>query len=114
MAGRGILIHISDRDKWSSAIKMAGACAASEVPEAQEIVIVADAFAGAVCLACDRLLRTQMENLSAAGHRIVTCELSLRSLNLRPEGLPQFIEPVAVGVLEIVRLQDAGFHYIKI
>ncbi len=108
------MIHISDRDKWSSAVRVASACNPPGTPEAVQIIILADVFAGAVCLACDRNLRAQMEELCQAGHRILVCEQSLRNLNLRPESLPEFIERTPVGLLEIVRLQDAGFHYIKI
>jgi hypothetical protein len=109
-----VLIHISDRDKWSSAVKMASACRDPEAPEALEIVILADVFAGAVCLACDRNLQAEMKEFCGAGHRIVACEQSLRNLNLRPESLLEFIERVPSGLMEIVRLQKAGFHYIKI
>jgi hypothetical protein len=114
MAAKKILIHISDRDKWSCAVKMASACSVPEGYEALEIVILADVFAGAVCLACDRNLRAEMEVFCRAGHRIVACEQSLRNLNLRPESLLEFIERVPNGLMEIVRLQDAGFRYIKV
>jgi intracellular sulfur oxidation DsrE/DsrF family protein len=114
MAAHKILIHISDRDKWAAAVKMASASAASGTLGGLEVVIVADVFAGAVCLACDRKLRSEMEAFCAAGHRILACEESLRNLNMRPENLPEFIERVPASLMAIVAHQDAGFHYIKI
>jgi uncharacterized protein len=114
MVTHKILIHISDREKWSATVKMAAACAASEDSCTVEIVILADVFAGAVCLACDRNLRTQMEDFCRSGNRILVCEQSLRNLNMKPESLPEFIERVPAGLMEIVSCQDAGFHYIKV
>ncbi len=114
MAHHKILIHISDRDKWAAAVKMALASVGSVESGTVEVVIVADVFAGAVCLACDRNLRSEMEAFCAAGHRILACEESLRILNMRPENLPEFIVRVPVSFMEIVALQDAGFHYIKL
>jgi intracellular sulfur oxidation DsrE/DsrF family protein len=114
MSVHKILIHISDRDKWGAAVKMASACAASESSGVEQIIILADVFAGAVCLACDRKLRSEMEEFCRAGHRILACEQSLRNLNMRPENLLEFIERVPSSLAEIVKLQDASFHYIKI
>lgn len=114
MAHHKLLIHISDRDKWAVAVKMASASVASVAPGELEVVIVADVFAGAVCLACDRKLRSEMEAFCAAGHQILACEESLRNLNMRPENLPDFIGRVPSSLMKIVALQDAGFHYIKI
>jgi intracellular sulfur oxidation DsrE/DsrF family protein len=114
MAECKILIHISDRDKWLSALGQARAFAAADSSDGLELIILADTFAGAVCIACDRRLREQMEDFVRAGHTITACEQSLRNLNLRPEALPNFIRTVPSSLSEIIRRQLEGFHYIKL
>jgi intracellular sulfur oxidation DsrE/DsrF family protein len=108
-----LLIHISDRDKWSAALSLLEALMAKVGQDGLEIIIVADIFAGAVCLACSRVLREQMQAFVDAGHCILICSDSLRSLNLRPESLPEFVELVPNSLEEIAKRQDQGFQYIK-
>lgn len=114
MADCKVLIHISDRDKWSQALAQALSYSRETAPSGLELVIVADIFAGAVCIACDRKLRETMIEFVGAGHRIEVCEESLRKLNIRPEALPDFIRSVPNALPEIIRRQREGFHYIKV
>lgn len=114
MAECRVLIHLSDRDKWSQALAQALSFARETAPSGLELVIVADIFAGAVCIACDRKLRETMIEFVEAGHRIEACEESLRRLNIRPEALPDFIRRVPNALSEIIRRQREGFHYIKV
>jgi intracellular sulfur oxidation DsrE/DsrF family protein len=114
MAEYKVLIHISDRDKWSSTLTMCLNLARETTADALELVILADIFAGAVCVACDRNLRKLMNELVESGHTILACEQSLRNLNLRPEALPEFIGRVPNSLSEIIRRQCEGFHYIKL
>ncbi|MHC1725133.1 MAG: DsrE family protein [Syntrophobacteraceae bacterium] len=109
-----VLVHISDRDKWAPALKQVEAFIEAHPPGGVELIVLADIFAGAVCVACDRRLRLQMEEFVKAGHRIIACEQSLRSFNLRPEALPEFMRTVPNALTEIIRRQLQGFHYIKV
>jgi intracellular sulfur oxidation DsrE/DsrF family protein len=113
MAVCKILIHISDRDKWRPVLSQVSRLTEASEVDSLEMTIIADAFAGAVCIACDRLLRRSMEDCVKKGHRILVCEDSLQSLNMKPENLPDFIQPVPNGVKQIIQLQDEGCHYIK-
>jgi len=114
MAECKVLIHISDRDKWSQALTQALSFSRGMASNELELIIVADIFAGAVCIACDRKLRETMVEFVDAGHQIEACEESLRKLNIRPEGLPEFIGKVPNALPEIIRRQREGFHYIKV
>jgi intracellular sulfur oxidation DsrE/DsrF family protein len=114
MAECKVLIHISDRDKWSLVLRQALSFSREMASNELELIIVADIFAGAVCVACDRNLRETMAEFVDAGHQIEACEESLRALNLRPEGLPEFIRKVPNALPEIIRRQREGFHYIKV
>ncbi len=114
MAEHRILIHISDRDKWVPALKQVEAYIGARPPGGVELIVLADIFAGAVCVACDRGLRLQMEEFVKAGHKIIACEQSLRNFNLRPEALPDFMLTVPNSLSEIVQRQMEGFCYIKI
>ena len=63
-----ILIHISDRDKWQSAVGLVGAFMERSGDKTLEIIIIADIFAGAVCLHCNQSLKQQMIDLVAFLH----------------------------------------------
>jgi len=114
MAECKALIHISDRDKWSPALRQALAFVAAHSSGGLELIVLADIFAGAVCVACDRRLREQMRELVQAGHTIVACEQSLLNLNIRPEALPEFVRTAPNALSEIIKKQLEGFHYIKV
>jgi len=111
---RKLLLHISDRDKWPLALSLVQSLTDKLPEENYQVVMVADVFAGGVCLACHRQLREQMEALTAAGHRILVCEASLRALNLRPEGLPEFAELIPNSLIEIPRHLEEGYQYLKV
>jgi intracellular sulfur oxidation DsrE/DsrF family protein len=109
-----LLLHISDRDKWPVALRLVQSLVESAPAEQFQVVIVADIFAGGVCLACHRTLREQMEALVAAGHRIRVCAASLHALNLRTEGLPEFVSLVPNSLAEIPARLAEGYQYLKI
>lgn len=109
-----ILIHISDRDKWQSAVWLVNSLMEKEKADAPEIVIIADIFAGAVCLHCNQSLKEQMIDLVDSGQKILVCEESLTCLNIPTKSLPDFVRTIPVSLPEIIRLQKEGFHYIKL
>ena len=111
---RKLLLHISDRDKWPLALRLVQSLADDFPEEIFQVVIVADVFAGGICLACNRQLREQMEALTGAGHQILVCEASLRALNLRPEGLPGFASLITNSLVEISRRLTEGYQYLKV
>jgi intracellular sulfur oxidation DsrE/DsrF family protein len=113
MTGK-LLIHISDRDKWSAALSLVDALIKRAGQDGLTIIIVADLFAGAVCLACSKVLREQMLAFVTAGHRLLICEDSLRFLNLRPESLAEFVEIIPNSLVEIAQLRAQGFQYVKV
>ena len=114
MADHKLLIHLSDRDKWGSVISMVTRMMGDSEDKKFEIIIIADIFAGAVCIACNKSLKQQMIDFVEAGQKIVVCEESIRCLNIPLKSLPDFVESVPVALQEIIRLQDSGFLYIKI
>jgi len=113
VARQKILIHLSDRDKWRLVVKQAARLVEREGDAGLQITIIADIFAAGVCIACDRLLREEIQELSQKGFSILACEDSLRFLNLKPENLPEFIQCVPNGLRAILDLEDQGYHYIK-
>jgi len=109
-----LLLHISDRDKWPVALRLVQSLLASAPAGQFKVVMVADIFAGGVCLACHRTLREQMEALVVAGHQIRVCATSLEALNLRTEGLPGFVSIVPNSLAEIPACLAEGYQYLKI
>lgn len=78
------------------------------------IIIIADIFAGAVCIACNKSLKQQMIDFVEAGQKIVVCEESIKCLNIPLKSLPDFVQTVPVSLPEIIRLKGEGFRYIKV
>jgi intracellular sulfur oxidation DsrE/DsrF family protein len=114
LADSKLLIHISDRDKWASALSVINRLMADNAGKNKEITIIADIFAGAVCIACNKNLKQQMIDFVEAGQKIIVCEESIRCLNIPLKSLPDFVRTVPVALLEIIKLQGEGFRYIKV
>jgi intracellular sulfur oxidation DsrE/DsrF family protein len=111
---RKLLLHISDRDKWPVALRLVEILMESAPEEQFQVVIVADVFAGGICLSCHRGLRDQMQALVAAGHQIRVCTASLQALNIRAEGLPEFMTAIPNSLAEIPALLGEGYQYLKL
>ncbi|MFZ5453576.1 MAG: hypothetical protein ACOZF2_17085 [Thermodesulfobacteriota bacterium] len=109
-----LLLHISDREKWPVVVRLVQSLVESAPLEEIQVVIVADVFAGGVCLTCHRALREEMEALVAAGHEIRLCATSLQSLNIKTAGLPEFVAIVPNSLAEIPARLAEGYQYIKI
>ena len=114
MASYKLLIHISDRDKWGSVFNLTNRMKKEIGGNDLEIIIIADVFAGAVCIACNKSLKEQMVYFAKTGQKIVVCEESIKSLNIPLKSLPDFVQTVPVSLPEIIRLKSEGFHYIKV
>ncbi len=114
MAKLSLLLHISDRDKWTSIFRLIEHFIQTVPEKDLQIAVLADVFAGAVCIACNQTLRQQMIDFTAAGHRILICEESLRCVNIKPEALPDFVHPVPNGLQEILTLTTQAYRYIKV
>jgi intracellular sulfur oxidation DsrE/DsrF family protein len=112
--GNKLLIHISDRDKWHTVCQLIMAFQDSPGGRDIHVVVVADIFAGGVCLACSKALRDNLQALVERGHRILVCLDSLKSLNLKNSGLPEFMEAVPNSLGEISRLRAEGYQYVKV
>lgn len=114
MAGNKFLIHVSDRDKWPSVIGLVTRLTGEDRFDTIAIIIIADIFAGAVCLHCNQSLKQQMIDFVAGGHRIVICEESLKCLNIPLKSLPDFVQTVPLSLTAIVQWREDGFQYIKL
>ena len=114
VANNKILIHISDRDKWLSVIGLVNRLLDENNENHIEIIIIADIFAGAVCLHCNQSLKQQMIDFVETGQRILICEESLKCLNIPMKSLPDFVQTIPLSLTAIIQWQDEGFHYIKI
>jgi intracellular sulfur oxidation DsrE/DsrF family protein len=107
----GLLLHISDRDKWSAALALIKSLAHQSQ---MEMVIIADIFAVGICVACNKIMSEQMQALVAAGHEIFVCRDSLQALNLPVGNLPEFTAVIPNSLAEILKRQAEGWQYVKL
>jgi intracellular sulfur oxidation DsrE/DsrF family protein len=106
-----LLLHISDRDKWPTALALIKAL----VDQSQwKIVVIADIFAVGICVACNKILSEQMQALVEAGHKILLCRDSLQALNIPDRNLPAFMSIIPNALAEIIKRQAEGYRYIKV
>ena len=103
---------MAERTRWPQAIETARALA-RQAGEGAGLVLVADGGAAALCLECQHDLMTGMKQLIIEGAAIRICEASLRSAGLDPAGVPDYLERVGLGAAELVRLQGAGYAYLR-
>lgn len=55
----------------------------------------------------------RIKQLADAGVRFLVCNNSLINEGIQKEDLIESCEPVPAGILELIRLQEMGFAYIK-
>ena len=114
MTNNRLLIHISDRDKWNSVFSLIDRLIEYHGEKDWEIIIIADMFAGAVCIACNKSLKQQMIDFVESGQKILVCEESIQCLNIPLKSLPDFAQTVPVSLSEIIKRLEEGFYNIKI
>lgn len=113
-----LVIHISDLEKWPTAINnvrnTAQSLSITNTPF--EIIIIANAGAVKGYLAQD--IRTQIAEITTPHIQFFACNNSLTGQNialtdLNAENMPSTINIVPVAIIALVTHQNAGFAYIK-
>ncbi|MGC8590320.1 hypothetical protein [Athalassotoga sp.] len=104
-----VLFHVDESVMWDLTIKNLNNFI-KDIDEEFSITVVAngDAVNGYL----DVRLSDQMRMLSKSVI-FISCLNSMKKEHIKPEALPDFVKIVPSGVVEIAKLEEKGFHYIK-
>ncbi|MGC8682644.1 hypothetical protein [Athalassotoga sp.] len=104
-----VLFHVDESVMWDLTIKNLNNFI-KDIDEEFSITVVAngDAVNGYL----DVRLSDQMRMLSKSVI-FISCLNSMKKEHIEPEALPDFVKIVPSGVVEIAKLEEKGFHYIK-
>ncbi len=116
-----LIIHLSDLDKWSTALNNIRNTAQALLRDQTAFEIILIANAGAVKGYLDSEIRTQIDQiqqLDIHNIRFLACNNSLSGQNISFDQLnssryPSIIKIVPVAVIALAEYQNAGFAYIK-
>ncbi|HEU24667.1 MAG: hypothetical protein C0176_05145 [Mesoaciditoga sp.] len=104
-----VLFHIDESVMWDLTIRNLNNFI-KDIDEDFSIALVAngDAVNGYI----DEKLLDQMRALSKHV-TFISCLNSMKKEHIESEALPEFVKIVPSGVVEIAKLEEKGFHYIK-
>lgn len=104
-----VLFHVDEYVMWNFTIKNLSNFI-KDVDDEFSIEVVAngDAVEGYL----DPKLLDQMKVLSKS-MTFVSCLNSMKTVHIEKKSLPDFVKVVFSGVVEIAKLEEQGYHYIK-
>ncbi|MGC8545417.1 MAG: hypothetical protein ACP5NR_05680 [Athalassotoga sp.] len=104
-----VLFHVDESVMWDLTIKNLNNFI-KDIDEESSIKVVANGEA--VNGYIDEKLLDQMKILSKHV-TFISCLNSMKKEHVEPSALPDFVKIVPSGVVEIAKLEEKGFHYIK-
>ena len=109
-----VIFHIDEQSKWSLTLKNVQNLTKAAELKHSRIEVLANSEAVAFYAGSEpNSDRELMQELALAGIRFVACNNALRGMEIPQERLPQFVDIVPVGVLELIQKQNEGYAYIK-
>jgi intracellular sulfur oxidation DsrE/DsrF family protein len=105
-----VLFHVDEYVMWALTIKNLNNFI-KDIDEEFAIMVVAngDAVTGYL----DVKLSNQMKVLSENSVTFISCLNSMKQEKIEEKALPVFVKTVPSGVVEIAKLEEEGYHYIK-
>ncbi len=122
------LIHVNEAARWEIALGNIANLLKAAGEDDVEIVLVANGDGvngyvahgrngpkkGACSIDMDMTDRiSTMTALSKKGISFLACRNALAAQNISLDDLPQFVTVVPAGMVQLIKLQDQGFAYIK-
>nr|WP_320131539.1 DsrE family protein [uncultured Holophaga sp.] len=108
--GYRVLIHIDEAEKWPLALGNARNLLEAAA-EPVDLRIIANGRAVLTFASGEH--REAMAGLQEQGVRIQACRNALKALRVEEQSLPEGVEVVPAGVLELVERQREGFAYLR-
>lgn len=108
-----VVFHIDETEKWGLALANVHNLLAGIDAKDAQIEVVVNGAAVEAFADLDDALKRKMHLESEKKVRISVCRNSLKSHGIDAAILPDFVEVVPVGVLELAERQHEGFAYIK-
>ena len=114
MADLKLVFHVNENDRWPFTMRSVRNLVHSK--ESGKAVVVANGAAvrSFSQLDADPARISQIRDLARKdGVRFMVCNIALRERQVKPELIPEYVEIVPSGIVEIAKFQAAGYGYIK-
>lgn len=108
-----VVFHVDEIERWGLLLTNVANLLVAAEGDTIEVKVVANAVAVRQYVRSEGEHVEAMAQLARKGVLFVACNNALRSQNIDPSALLDFVEVVPAGVMELVRLQHQGYAYLK-
>ncbi|MFY9263176.1 MAG: hypothetical protein GX483_01405 [Actinomycetaceae bacterium] len=110
-----LVFHVNENDRWPFTIRSVDAFLAESGAPGENVTVVANGDAVRTFSPMDvethRLGR--IKGLVEKGVGFKVCAIGLEQRHIKPETVPDFVEIVPSGIVEIAKRQADGYGYVK-
>ncbi|WP_124054249.1 DsrE family protein [Arcanobacterium ihumii] len=113
MSDLKIVFHVNENDRWPFTIRSVRNLVRSAQGGTAVVVANGGAIRSFSQLDSDPMRFAKIKELHDEGVRFVICEIAMNERQVKAELIPDYVEIVPAGIVEIARLQHEGYGYIK-
>ncbi|MCI5825251.1 MAG: DsrE family protein [Arcanobacterium sp.] len=113
MAHLKMVFHVNENDRWPFTIRSVHNLAHSDEETSVTVVANGEAIRSFSQLDADPVRFEKIKQLRDAGVRFVVCNIAMNERQIKPELVPDYVEIVPAGIVEIAKLQAEGYGYVK-
>lgn len=110
-----LVFHVNENDRWPFTIRSVDAFLTAAGAEGENVLVVANG--GAVRsfsqLDVEPHRMSRIKGLVEKGVQFKVCRIGLEQRQVKEEFVPDFVEIVPAGIVEIAKAQASGYGYIK-
>ncbi|MDR6939837.1 DsrE family protein [Arcanobacterium hippocoleae] len=108
-----LVFHVNENDRWPFTLRSVGNLIHSAASGKAVVVVNGSAVRSFSQLELEPKLFAKIAALAAAGVRFALCEVALNERQIKRELIPDYVETVPAGIVEIAKLQQSGYGYVK-
>ncbi|MDY5584592.1 MAG: DsrE family protein [Arcanobacterium sp.] len=113
MSDLKMVFHVNENDRWPFTIRSVRNLVRSQEKGTAVVVANGGAVRSFSQLEAEPMRFAKIKELVDEGVRFVLCEIAMEERQIKPELVPDYVEIVPAGIVEIAKLQSAGYGYVK-
>ncbi|XCB30769.1 DsrE family protein [Arcanobacterium hippocoleae] len=108
-----LVFHVNENDRWPFTLRSVSNLVHSAEHGKAVVVVNGSAVRSFSQLELEPMRFAKIKELADAGVRFVLCEVALNERQIKRELIPDYVETVPAGIVEIAKLQSEGYGYVK-
>lgn len=113
MSDLKLVFHVNENDRWPFTLRSVKNFLSHAEHGKAVVVVNGGAVRSFSQLDLEPMRFAKIKALVDEGVRFVLCEVGLSERQIRHELIPDYVETVPAGIVEIARLQSEGYGYVK-